>query len=176
MRVVWRRIARALSNELAKEGELRVVVLCIGNEMMGDDGFGPYVAKKIKGLERVGFVKIVDCGMVPENYTNIIRDVKPTHVIIIDAVDFGGAPGDVILSFEPKFDGISVSTHKPSLSMLSKYIKLTVGSKIILMGVQPKNVDFGLNMSDEVLAAGDVVIRALKSTFKRLRAKLSKHS
>ncbi|MHC1628167.1 MAG: hydrogenase maturation peptidase HycI [Candidatus Nezhaarchaeales archaeon] len=166
---MWRKISKALAEELAKEDKPLVVVLCIGNEERGDDGLGPYVARKIKSLSRSDLVKVIDSGTVPENYTGVIRRLKPTHVIIVDAVDFGSSPGDVILSFEPKFNGVSISAHKPSLTILARYIESSIGSKVILLGVQPKILEVGSKMTQEVLIAGDIIVKALKSTFRRLR-------
>lgn len=168
LRAVWKRISKALVDELAREEKPLVVILCIGNEERGDDGLGPYVAKKIKRLNKSGIVKVIDSGTTPENYTGVIRKLKPTHVIIVDAVDFGSSPGDIILSFEPRFDGISISAHKPSLTMLAKYIEKSIGSKVVLLGVQPKILELGSEMSQEVLIASDIVVKALKSTFRRL--------
>lgn len=167
---VWRKISRAIVEELTRERRrLSVVVLCIGNEERGDDAFGPYVAKRVKRFRIKGFVEVIDCGTVPENYTDVIRRIKPTHVIVVDAVDFKGSPGDIILSLEPTFSEVSVSTHKPSLTLLAKYIQNAVGSRIILLGVQPKSVEWGSGMSDEVLAASDVVVKALRSAVRRIR-------
>jgi hydrogenase 3 maturation protease len=170
---MWRKMSRKLVEEIMKEGKRpSLVVLCIGNEERGDDAFGPYIAKKLKRAQEKGIVEVIDCGMVPENYTDVIRRIGPTHVIIVDAVDFKGSPGDIILSFEPKFDEVSVSTHKPSLMLLTKYVQSDVGSKIILLGVQPKSVDWGSSMSDEVLAASEVVVKALRSAIKRIKGAL----
>lgn len=170
MSCVWRKISKAIGDELTKETKKpSVVILCIGNEERGDDAFGPHVAKNIKRLKKKGLVEIIDCGTVPENYTDVIRRIKPTHVIIVDAVDFKGSPGDIILSFEPTISEVSISTHKPSLTLLTKFIQSTIGSKIILLGVQPKSIEWGLSMSDEVVAASNVVIKALKSVIRRVR-------
>lgn len=171
---MWRKISRALTEELLKEKKPSLAILCVGNEERGDDAFGPYVAKKIKRLKRRGLIEIIDCGTVPENYTDVIRRIGPTHVIIVDAIDFKASPGDIILSLETKFNGISVSAHKPSLALLAKYIQRTIGSKIILLGVQPKNIEWGTSMSDEVLIASDVVVKALRSVIKRVRKEAAK--
>jgi len=174
---MWRKISRELVNEIMREGKKpSVVILCIGNKERGDDAFGPYVARRLKRIRERGVVEVIDCGTVPENYTDMIRRAKPTHVIIVDAVDFKGSPGDIVLSFEPVFDEVSVSTHKPSLALLAKYIKNDIGSRIILLGVQPKSVDWGLSMSEEVLAASEAVVRALRSAIKRIKEGLKKEA
>lgn len=169
---MWRKIARTLINEITREKEPSLVILCVGNEFRGDDSFGPYVAKKIKKLSVKETVKVIDCGTAPENFTDVIREIKPTHVILVDAVDFQGFPGDIILSFEPNFDEVSVSTHKPSLALLTKYIRNSVGSKVILLGVQPKSIEWGSKMSNEVATASEVVVKALRSAIRKLDALL----
>lgn len=167
---MWKKLSRAIIEELLRETKRpSLVILCIGNEERGDDGFGPYVAKRIKRMRRKGLVEIIDCGTVPENYTSTIRKINPTHVLIVDAVDFRGSPGDIILSLEPMFDEVSVSTHKPSLTLLAKYIQAATGSKIILLGVQPKTVEWGSSMSDEVLTSSDVVVKAIRSVIKKMQ-------
>jgi len=174
---MWRKISRELVEEIMREGKRpSIVILCIGNKERGDDAFGPYVAKRLKRTRERGIVEVIDCGTVPENYTDVLRKIGPTHVIIVDAVDFKGSPGDVILSFEPAFDGFSVSTHKPSLALLAKYIQAVVGSKIILLGAQPKNLEWGSSMSNEVLTASEVVVKALKSAIKRIKEVLKKEA
>jgi len=171
---MWRKMSRELVEEIVRERKPSVVILCIGNKERGDDAFGPYVAKRLKRLRERGLVEVIDCGIVPENYTDVIRRIGPTHVIIVDAVDFKGSPGDIILSFEPLFDEVSISTHRPSLALLAKYIQSSIGSKIILLGVQPRSVEWGSSMSDEVLAASDIVVKALKSAIKRIKRALKK--
>ncbi|MCS7140262.1 MAG: hydrogenase maturation peptidase HycI [Candidatus Nezhaarchaeota archaeon] len=166
---MWREIARRLIEEIGREERPSVVVLCIGNEERGDDGLGPCIAKKIKDLNGKGPVKVIDGGTVPENYTGVIRKLRPTHVIIVDAVNFGGRPGDIIMSLEPRFSEVSISTHHPSLLMLTKYIERSVGSKVILLGAQPKALDLGSKMTQEVLMASDVIIKALRSALKKLQ-------
>jgi len=168
-------MSRELVEEIMKEGRRpSIVILCVGNEERGDDAFGPYVAKRLKRTRERGVVEVIDCGTVPENFTDVIRKIGPTHVIIVDAVDFKGSPGDIILSFEPAFEGVSVSTHKPSLTLLTKYIQSDIGSKIILLGVQPKSIEWGSSMSNEVLTASEVVVKALKSAIKRIKEALKK--
>lgn len=170
-------MSRELVKEIMKEGKRpSLVILCIGNEERGDDAFGPYIAKRLRRARKRGIAEVIDCGTVPENYTDVVRRIRPTHVIIVDAVDFKGSPGDIILSFEPTFDEVSVSTHKPSLTLLAKYIQGDIGSKIILLGVQPKSVDWGSSMSDEVLAASEVVVKAFKSAIRRIREALKKEA
>jgi hydrogenase 3 maturation protease len=174
---MWRKMSRELVKEIMKEGKRpSLVILCIGNEERGDDAFGPYIAKRLRRARKRGIAEVIDCGTVPENYTDVVRRIRPTHVIIVDAVDFKGSPGDIILSFEPTFDEVSVSTHKPSLTLLAKYIQSDIGSKIILLGVQPKSVDWGSSMSDEVLAASEVVVKAFKSAIRRIRETLKKEA
>ncbi|MDI9620128.1 MAG: hydrogenase 3 maturation endopeptidase HyCI [Candidatus Nezhaarchaeota archaeon] len=172
---MWKKLSKVLLDELTREKEPLVVVLCVGNDERGDDGLGPYVARSLKRGKAKDFAKIIDSGNTPENYTSVIRNIKPTHVVIVDAVDFGGSPGDVVLSLDPKFDEVTISSHRPSFTMLAKYIEAEVGSKVILLGAQPKNLEIGSPMSGEVVAAANLIVKAIKSAFKGVEEKRRKH-
>jgi len=70
----------------------KVVVLCLGNIDRGDDAVGPYLASKIKGKVEYD---VIDAGVTPENYTGVIKRLKPNRIIIVDAVSFEGKPGEI---------------------------------------------------------------------------------
>lgn len=69
----------------------KVLILGIGNTLRSDDGLGSILANRLK--DKVPF-KVIDAGTTPENYLEKIVKEKPESMIIIDAVDFGGVPGE----------------------------------------------------------------------------------
>jgi len=81
-----------LSNRLLALLDPDTVLIGIGNEISGDDGFGPELAKRLKPFlgERA-----IDGGLAPENWTGPISKLGPKILVIADAVDFGGEPGDI---------------------------------------------------------------------------------
>ncbi len=124
-------------------GSKSFLVLGIGNPDKGDDGIGNLIVSKLRTRNKL------DCGPMPENFTGRIREKNPEIIMIIDAVDFGGKPGELIFTEAEKAEGITLSTHAMPLSL---FCKLLPGSKIYLLGIQPENLD---SISSNVRAAGD---------------------
>jgi hydrogenase 3 maturation protease len=139
---------------------MRGMIIGIGNEMRGDDGIGMVVAEALKAFLPY---PVILAGEVPENYLDIIRSYGPDWILLVDAVDFGGDPGDTILirfNDEAGEPPVVLSTHRPSLRILRAYIKKEVGAELFLLGIQPKVVGFCLSISDEVRDAVDKAIKA----------------
>ncbi len=116
-----------------------VVFVGVGNTLKGDDGAGPRIAKKTGGI---------DAGTAPENFISKITRSKPETVVIFDALDFGGKPGEATVVDAMKTDGILLSTHAIPLSKFACMLK---PAKVWLVGIQPKSIGFGEDMSKEVL-------------------------
>jgi len=109
------------------------LVMCIGNRDGGDDAVGPYVADKLKeeGLD------VLDCGVVPENYTSVVKQKNPDNLIIVDAVDMGLQPGEIRIVPKDKIGVMHISTHGIPISVLMNYLEQYV-ENIIFIGIQPK--------------------------------------
>jgi len=58
-------------------------------EMRGDDAAGIEVVRRLRHKLKSSKVLLVEGGVAPENFTSNIRRFKPSHVIFIDATDFG---------------------------------------------------------------------------------------
>ena len=129
----------------------------VGNINAGDDGCG---VMAVDMLEKKGLKRCFSCGMVPENYLCKVSEMKPELVLIIDAVDFGGNPGEIrYLKGEEVFSGIS--THTAGLDLSARFIRESSGAEVAVLGIQPKNTK-GL-MSEEV-----------KSSVKAIAERISK--
>ena len=70
------------------------------------------------GLRR----QVIVAGTTPERFIGRVADEGFDHLIFLDAVEFGGAPGSVVLlnSDEMAARFPQVSTHKISLGLLAK--------------------------------------------------------
>jgi len=126
----------------------KVIILGIGNTLRSDDGLGSILAGRIK--DKVPF-KVFDTGVTPENYLGKIIAEAPDTVLLIDAVDFGGEPGEFrILEQEELKTANLFSTHNASLSLSINYLQKNLKVDIIILIVQPKNISFGGTLSPEV--------------------------
>jgi len=74
------------------------LVLGCGNELFGDDGFGPAVARRLRHSPALPTSLLaLDVGTsVREVLFNIVLSpVRPRRVVVVDAVDMGRLPGEV---------------------------------------------------------------------------------
>ena len=108
--------------------------MCIGNIEGGDDGVGPYIAEKLRDE-----FTVIDCGIVPENYTSVVKKHNPENLLIIDAVDMGLEPGNIRIIPKEKIGVMHISTHGIPLSVFIGYLEEYV-KNILLIGIQPKNM------------------------------------
>jgi len=143
------------------EGPLRpsVLVLGIGNRLKGDDAVGPYIASLLsesQGNQVVApgdfTIVALDCGTVPENYTGIVRRVRPYHLVLVDAADMGLEAGAVRIVPVDMIGSLGLSTHSMPLSMFISYVA-DIAGRTTLIGIQPEGMQLGADLSDDVAIA-----------------------
>jgi hydrogenase 3 maturation protease len=139
----------------------RVVIACIGNELRGDDGVGPFIAGLLTSTDRVS---VVDCGETPENYLGVIAGYKPEHVVIIDAAYFGGAPGEIRVVKKSEITGGGASTHDAILTLFAEYIEAQTGAETFFVAIQPERSQVGDVLSPVV----EAVARGLAAAINEL--------
>ena len=130
--------AGAFEAELARRlgGATRIAVLGIGDDLNPRDRVGIVAALFLHALE----VPEVTCyltGTMPENFTGALRELGPSHVLMIDAADLGEAPGSVGIIHPARVRGQRFSTHAMPLTLVIEYIEEEVGAEVILVGIQP---------------------------------------
>lgn len=145
-------------------GEDRIVILGIGNIQKGDDAAGSVCArnliKKI-GNALPGNLKIIDGGEIPENFTGDIRQFNPSRVLIIDAVIAGHEPGTIFIADPKMIENTDVSTHRMPLSMLCRFMEESIGCKVIIIGIEAKEVDLDITVSKSVQNSTELLINHL---------------
>ena len=128
----------------------RFGVIGVGNVMKGDDGAGPETVHRLEGL---GFpLPMADATEVPENYGGWVPKQELEAVIFVDAVDFGGEPGECrVIPLEHLMISAS-NTHRMSLHYTVMYLRDEGEGDAILVGRQPKRLTLGEGLSEEVAA------------------------
>ena len=109
------------------------VFIGVGNELSGDDGFGPRLIERVKPAlsERA-----IDGGLAPENWTGPIIKLAPDTLIIADAVAFGGKAGEIRLLKPEDLESGFPSTHGPGLSSFIEYMRQSLPKiEIIILAV-----------------------------------------
>ena len=83
-----------------------VVVLCCGNVLFGDDGFGPAVAERINARGAVpDWAVVIDAGTAVREFLfdMILSERRPRLVVVVDAVDLRVDAGDAV---DLRVDGV----------------------------------------------------------------------
>jgi hydrogenase 3 maturation protease len=147
-------------------GAKKIAILGVGSELRADDIAGILVSQELeKDAKKIGRsidLKVFLGYTAPENLSGEIKKFAPTHVMIIDTADIGKNPGDVALFTPEDSGGISFSTHKLPIKVLAQYLLQSFECKVIIIGIQPKTLDFGKAISKEVKSAANGVSKAIK--------------
>jgi hydrogenase 3 maturation protease len=126
----------------------KVLLIGVGNRMRADDGAGPLLVDAVAGRCRI---ECIDAGVAPENFLEKAVRADPDTVLIADAIDFNGEPGDITVVDEKALSGGSISTHALSLTMMCEYItQRNCTTRVALVGIKPQTVTLGADMSNAV--------------------------
>jgi len=134
------------------------ILMGVGNILRGDDGIGSIIAKTFKDDDWLS----LDCGVIPENYTSIIKKNKPAILVILDVVEMDLKPGDLRIISPEKISAFHLTTHSMPLSFLINYLD-EYAENIIFIGIQPKNISFSEIISSEVSESTETIVRILKN-------------
>ena len=125
-------------------------VLGIGNTLLRDEGIGCHVANALAEIP-LPDVEIIDAGTCPDVW-QFIEDTD--KLIIVDAVKGGGMPGQI---YRFHLEDITLE-QKPLLSMhdiglvdnlILMQLRQNIGETVII-GVEPKDINWGLELSPEL--------------------------
>lgn len=142
------------------KGAEKVVILGVGGSLRRDDHIGVEVVRELEGKvpEKVDLIK---AEAIPENFIEPIVNVKPSHLLIVDAALLNRPPGSVMLVGPDKIRGVPVSTHALPLSILCDYVSKETGAKVALLAINPKDTGFGEDLTEELKEALEEVVTLL---------------
>jgi len=138
------------------------LILGVGNLLLRDEGVGVHVISALRDRELPDDVELWDGGTASFDLLDTLAGRR--QVIIIDAVRTGSEPG-TIFRFTP--EDISARREQvTSLHQVGLLEALTVAEhlldsapqEVIILGIEPKEIDWGLELSPEVEAAVPKVI------------------
>ncbi len=106
-------------------------------------------------------VAVIDAGVVPENYLGPIMKFQPERVLLVDACQFNGAPGEFRLFDRTALANLTIagfSTHTPPLSLFAELIREATGAEVYLMGIQPDVLNTGYQLSPALVSALPAIV------------------
>jgi hydrogenase maturation protease len=139
--------------------ESRIVVAGFGNVLLGDDGFGVEVIKRLQSLTLPARVEAFDIGIGGMELVLKLMDGF-NEMIVVDAVRRGNAPGTLYLFrpseadlyFRPE-ERIDPHLAEPTGSMRMALKLGILPEKICIVGCEPEICALGLGLSRPVRAA-----------------------
>lgn len=148
----------------------RISVLGIGNVLMGDDAFGPYVVKLLDAHYEVPpAVEVLELGTPGADLSLHLQDLDAA--VVVDTVKVRGDPGTLRILDKPqllaKKPVLPASPHEPGLREALFTLEFRGGgpAEVRLVGVIPDHVEMEVGLSPPVRAAVpaavDEVVRQL---------------
>jgi hydrogenase 3 maturation protease len=157
-------VEKELKEWLTSSG--KIVVAGIGNPIRSDDLIGMKIVENLRNKVSPR-VLLLECETIPESYLLDIEQFNPTHVLLIDAAFLGCKPGETRLVDADKLaNDTVVSSHMLPLRIFCDYIKQVIGAKIALLLIEPKSMEFGEGLSEEVAAKEKELTSILLSLLK----------
>ena len=129
------------------------LILGVGNPFRRDDGIGPAVIQALQSADGLQDADLLDGGTDGFSLLEYIK--KYAEVLVVDAVDMGMTPGS-IRRFSPAeakmtIQADALSTHGFGLAEVIALMEtLGIGTNLIILGVQVKDIGFGEEMSPEI--------------------------
>jgi len=149
--------------DLGRRLKGKTLLIGVGNSLRGDDGAGPAVIALLEGKVNAG---LLDAGETPESYLGRIQDAGADVIVLIDAANFGAAPGDLAILEPEDIAHCALSTHQMPLDLFFRFIKGDGGADVFALGIQPAQIGFGESMSpavaDSVHALAEVLQELLQ--------------
>ncbi len=132
--------------------------MSIGNPIKSDDNIGNIILERLD----VEGMKKIKGEVMPENFIDQLKICE--EIIIIDALQFDGDVGEVRTFELDDIKNVVISTHNITFDLLQKFLP---NSKIKIIGIQTKNVDFGLEMSKELESKIGEIVQRVNSLLKQ---------
>jgi hydrogenase 3 maturation protease len=130
-----------------------------------DDFVGVKIVQDLQGKVPKN-VHLIECETVPESFMDEIMQLKPSHVLLIDAAVMELKPGEVRLFDAEKVTSFpAISTHMLPLRVFCEYITQLAGAKIALLLIEPGNTAFGEGLTPEVQEAAEKITETLLKFF-----------
>ncbi len=156
----------------------RMLIAGIGNIFLGDDGFGPEVAKRLAAESLPGWVRVADYGISGMHLAYDLANGYET-AILIDAAPRGGEPGsvtvldvaaehrrDLAASAGPLGASRLFDAHGMQPDVVLGVLDMLGGgspaqARILVVGCEPASVDYGMELSEPVAGAVDEAVRVV---------------
>jgi hydrogenase 3 maturation protease len=159
-------VTPTLAGTLADRLTGRVVLVGIGNPLLGDDAAGCLVARGVRGTPGI---EVVESEDVPERDVLRIASARPDVVVLADAVELGAPPGGVAVVDPDTLAGYAPTTHRVPLSLIATLLRRATAADVFVLAIQPRHLMPGVAVSPEVARSVEALVGILRGTPDRPR-------
>lgn len=141
------------------------LVLGIGNILLQDEGLGIHALERLNQDYCVpATIRLMDGGVMGLDLLPYLEDLS--FLLVIDAVETGQPPGTLVRlegDAIPAALALKMSMHQAGLQELLATSRLQgkSPSKVVLWGMEPANVDWGVDLSSPVADGLDALVQAV---------------
>ncbi len=134
----------------------KIGVIGLGNPLRRDDAIGLLLLQYLQQNKKKHFktIDFVDGGTGGMKLLHLLKDYKT--VLIIDAVDFKGSPGEskkfTVDEIKNQKIQFFLSTHEPDFLTVYALLKELdeTPDHLVIFGIQPKDTSYGTQLSKEI--------------------------
>jgi len=131
----------------------KVLIVGVGNILLKDEGIGVHIVHELEKLRLPEGVKVRDGGTSGLGLIDLMKEAP--KVIFLDAVEMGKKPGTVMrFTFQEVkvvTDKVNFSLHQVGLPQVLVLASLLgVSPEVVIFGIQPKDIDWGIGFSSEL--------------------------
>lgn len=156
----------------------RVAVVGLGNVLMGDDGFGPFVVRQFHArYDYPDWVAVTDAGTPGLDLVPFIDDAAA--VVVVDTIKLDEAPGTLRLYRREQLMAAPgpqrLSPHDPGLLETLQMLEFRGGgpTDVLLVGVVPEWCGVGPGLSAPARAAAEPAVASVVDHLRNLGVPLN---
>ena len=130
----------------------KILILGIGNLILRDEGVGVHAVRELEKRDLPAHVEVIDGGTYLMDLLQVIQEAE--RIIVIDALKGGGEPGTI---YRVSPDDLmaererALSLHQVGLLEVLGMVKQLGGDpKVTIIGVEPKEISWGMELTPEV--------------------------
>jgi hydrogenase maturation protease len=135
-----------------KQRKPRILVAGLGNYLLRDDGIGVHAVKALQQSPLPGVI-VAEVGTAVLSALHLFEWAE--KILAIDAMQAGGTPG-TIYAFgveDAAGPGLQASLHELNLLAALRFLPRQAKPEILVVGIEPETIDYGLDLSPAVAAA-----------------------
>lgn len=152
----------------------RIGIIGLGNPLRRDDGIGIELLGFLQKQKNLSYkdADLIDAGTGGMNLLHLLSHFDV--VILVDAVDFKGKPGETRLftlaEIQQKKTPIQLSTHESDFINVLAFSKQLneLPRRLYVFGVQPYDLSFGIGLSAQLKKRLPIIKKSLNKEIQKV--------